>query len=63
MKVLKMYCLSWLLLAAVALGAYLAGSLASGAILVLGFAASVLAGSGLLVVYPVLLHEEVGGRS
>ena len=63
MRALKMYGLSWLVLAAVVLAVYLAGSLTSEAIVVLGFAASVLTGSGLLVVYPVLLHEDVVGHS
>ena len=58
MKVLKLYGASWIVIAAMVLMLYQFGSLTSEAILIVGFAASVLTGAGLLVVYPVLLHEE-----
>lgn len=60
MKTLKLYGAGWIVIAAIVLMLYQFGSLTSEAILILGFATSVLAGAGLLVVYPVLLHEDVG---
>jgi hypothetical protein len=60
MRMLKVYGLGWALIAAIVGVLYQTDSLTSEAILVLGFAASVLTGSGLLVVYPVLLHEDIG---
>jgi hypothetical protein len=60
MKMLKLYGSSWFVIAAIVFVLYQAGNLTSEAILVLGFAASVLTGAGLLVVYPVLLHEDLG---
>lgn len=59
MELLKLYGISWLLLLGVVSTLYLLGSLGSTEILIVGFAASILNGAGLLVVYPVLLHGEI----
>jgi hypothetical protein len=60
----RTYGLLWLF-AAVAGGLlYLTNSFGLTATMVYGFAVSVLAGAGILVVYPALLHERVsaGGK-
>ena len=59
MLIAKIYGLMCLLVAAAAGGLYLTDSFNFAASMVLGFAASVLSGAFLLVVYPALLTERV----
>ena len=55
----RIYVLLWLLLTAVAVNTFLNDSFSYGTTMILGFSASILAGAGLLVVYPALLTERV----
>ena len=59
MLVTKIYAAAWLVMTAIAAVVFMAGTLTPAATIALGFAASVLAGAGLLVVYPVLMAEDV----
>ncbi len=55
----KIYGLLWLFVAAAAGVFYLTGSFDSATTLVFGFIVSVLAGAGLLVVFPAVMTERV----
>lgn len=55
----RIYGLLWLLVMAAAATVYLTDSFSFATTMVLGFVASVLAGTGLLTVYPALLTERV----
>ena len=55
----KIYGLMCLLVTAVAAALYLIDSFNFATTMILGFIASVLAGAGLLVVYPALMTEDV----
>lgn len=59
MRVAKIYGLMCLLVTAGAVTVYLTGSFNFATTMILGFLASVLAGTGMLVVYPALMSEEV----
>lgn len=55
----KIYGVIWLLFAAIAGVLYLTDSFTFTVSMILGFIASVLGGSGILVVYPIMLTERV----
>ena len=59
MLVAKIYAVAWLSVAGLTSLLILTGTLTSAAVVVLGFMASVLAGAGMLVVYPVLMNEDL----
>lgn len=59
MLITRIYALSWILVAGAVGVLYLTGSLTYGTVMFSGFITSVLAGAGLLVVYPVLMTEKV----
>ena len=59
MMIAKIYTLMWVLVVTVIAALYLTDSFTFGTTIVLGFTASVLAGAGLLVVYPALMTEDV----
>lgn len=62
MMIARIYGLMWLFVAAIAGALYLTDSFTFAATMILGFTTSVLAGAGLLVVYPVLMTERVSLR-
>ena len=62
MSLAKIYGVAWLVLVGTALGFIAAGSWSNTVTMVLGFALSVLAGAGILVVYPVMINEEVAAN-
>ncbi|MDQ3750034.1 MAG: hypothetical protein M3367_13645 [Acidobacteriota bacterium] len=62
MLIARIYGLLCLLVAAAAVAVYLTGSFTIATTVILGFIASVLAGAGMLVVYPALLTERVSSR-
>jgi hypothetical protein len=59
MRVAKLYGLLWAVAAFAITGLYLTDSFNTTTSIILGFFVSVLAGSGLLVVYPALMTERV----
>lgn len=64
MLLARIYGQSWVLIAAVAGAFYLTDSFTYGLTMILGFIASVLAGAGLLAVYPAMMTEDVSsGRN
>lgn len=59
----RIYGLLWLLVTAAAVAVYLTDSFSFGTTIILGFIASVLAGTGILTVYPALMKEDVSSAS
>jgi hypothetical protein len=59
----RIYGLLWLLVMSAAVAVYLTDSFSFGTTMILGFIASILAGTGILTVYPALMHEEISARS
>lgn len=59
MLVARLYGVMWFLTAAVGGALYLTDSLTFATTMILGFIASVLAGAGILVVYPTMMTEHV----
>lgn len=59
MLIAKFYGLMWLVVAGAAGLLYAAGAFTFGATITLGFLASVLAGAGMLAVYPALMNEDI----
>ena len=59
MLIARIYGLLWLLVMAAAVTVYLTGSFNFATTMILGFIASVLAGAGMLAVYPALMTEDV----
>ena len=55
----KIYGMMWLLVMAAAVTVYLTDSFSFSTTVILGFIASVLAGTGALTVYPALMKEDV----
>ena len=59
MQIAKIYGLVLFLVTAAVVTGYLTDSFGFATTLILGFIASILAGTGLLVVYPALMSEDV----
>ena len=59
MRIAISYAFMSLIVAAVAVGSFIVGPESNAATIVLGFAASVFAGAGLLAVYPVLMSRDL----
>lgn len=59
MIVARIYAVGWLLLLSLAAVLFFTGTFTSAAVVAVGFIASVLTGAGMLVVYPVLMNEDL----
>jgi hypothetical protein len=59
MTIAKIYGLMSLLVMAGAVAVYLTDSFNFATAVILGFIASILAGTGMLTVYPALMHEDI----
>jgi hypothetical protein len=55
----RIYGLLWLIVMAAAVTVYLTGSFSFATTMLLGFIASILAGTGMLTVYPALMKDDV----
>lgn len=55
----RIYGLLWLLVMSAAVAVYLTDSFSFETTIILGFIASILAGTGMLTVYPALMKEDV----
>jgi hypothetical protein len=62
MWLVRIYALVWLAVASAVAVLHATDAMGIAATMVLGFTASVLAGMGILTVYPVLMAERVRGR-
>lgn len=62
MLIARIYGLMWILVVAAAVALYLTSSFSFGMTMILGFTASVLAGAGMLVVYPALMTEDIASE-
>lgn len=62
MLLAKVYAIAWLTVIAAALIFIFAQNMTNTVTMILGFAASVLVGAGMLVVYPVVMNEEVASQ-
>jgi hypothetical protein len=58
----RIYGLLWLLVMAAAAAVYLTDSFSFETTMILGFIASILAGTGILTVYPALMTEAVSSE-